>query len=389
MNLMNNGIGVLIMITIKIRDTSHPMTSLSLLDMSLPYRLPSRSSSILLWRGWFSIDPSLSSKFIPCLKSAILLNGATSHDGRESPAGDDAGDLSWHFGDPLSQMVGIYLTWPWSADLQSPLNIPMPSSSRNLFACGSLYADAKLSALQISNTRYSTLYRRITDQWTAGVGDLLCLNPAWWGDPIQRASEVLTLRKKLLDLQVDLFPSFDSTSDQLKALAQFTLVPQPQYFEVSEWAQYPEIQSQIKIYEQSVWSGLAIGGSTVGGLIIAILIGFGLLHFAGNHDIHPEYRWLRLVWGIGIVVVILILTPAGVATILFADLSIYRIHGYLRCIHLYQAFSGANRSLNYGITLLDRRSPMWHLADALDDLWSRLTLGIRRYYQPGSGNLAP
>ena len=134
-------------------------------------------------------------------------------------------------------------------------------------------------------------------------------NPTWWGDPLTRAVTVIELRSGLLYLQTEQFNSYFTASDQLGGLINFGFVAQPQYFEVPEWAQFSQITSQIEAYEQSIWSGIAIGGSTIGGFVLAILVGFGILHFARDTEIQPEFLWLILIWGIGIVIITYRVTP--------------------------------------------------------------------------------
>ena len=135
------------------------------------------------------------------------------------------------------------------------------------------------------------------------------MNPAWWGAPTERASEVLTLRNELLDLQIEQFDTYFTLSDQVNGLLNFVFVAQPQYFEVPTWSLYPQIIDQIQTYEQTLWSGFAIGGSTIGGGIVAILLGFGIIHLVRNSSIASEFRWLVLIWGIGITIITFVLTP--------------------------------------------------------------------------------
>lgn len=134
-------------------------------------------------------------------------------------------------------------------------------------------------------------------------------NPAWWGDPLNRATKVLELRNDLLDIQIKQFDTYFTASDQFKGLINFVFVAKPQYFEVPQWAQFTQITAQIEQYEQSLWSGVAIGGSTIGGLILAMLVGFGIIHFARNSMIQTESRWFILIWGIGIVIITFVITP--------------------------------------------------------------------------------
>lgn len=135
------------------------------------------------------------------------------------------------------------------------------------------------------------------------------MNPAWWGAPLERASEVLTLRNELLDLQIQQFDTYFTLSDQINGLLNFVFVAQPQYYEVPTWSLYPQITDQIQAYESSLWSGFAIGGSQTGGLLVAVLMLFGVVHLFRNTTINAEFRWLILLWGIGITVITFMLTP--------------------------------------------------------------------------------
>jgi 4-amino-4-deoxy-L-arabinose transferase-like glycosyltransferase len=176
-------------------------------------------------------------------------------------------------------------------------------------ACGSYVL---LQALHQIKSINRTTFKIIGGLIVSGLLALVvfyAMNPAWWGDPVNRASEVLHLRNKLLDIQIGSFPTILSPTDNLRVLFKFMFVAQPQYFEVPAWSKFSDITSQIQAYEQSPLSGIAIGGSTIGGVILVILNGLGLPHFARNTNILPEFRWFILVWGIGIVVITYILTP--------------------------------------------------------------------------------
>ena len=135
------------------------------------------------------------------------------------------------------------------------------------------------------------------------------LNPAWWGAPIERASEVLELRGELLDIQLEQFDTYFTTNDEINGWLNFVLVAQPQYFEVPQWSLFPEITNQIERYEQSPWSGVPIGGSYFGGILVGVLMIIAIIHLARNTGINLEFRWLILIWGIGIMVITFLLTP--------------------------------------------------------------------------------
>jgi len=154
--------------------------------------------------------------------------------------------------------------------------------------------------------------RTMVDLCIAGlftVGIFWLLNPALWRKPIAGIQESLSLRNDLLQLQSNAFNSYTSLGERLSGFFDFIFVATPQYFEVDQWATYPVISAQIGVYEQSILSGVAVGGSIIGGLVVMLLTVFGLIHFARNTQFSLEHRWLLTVVGGGICIITFILTP--------------------------------------------------------------------------------
>lgn len=175
-------------------------------------------------------------------------------------------------------------------------------------ACGSYFLlDALRRKISIRST--AQFIASLVGSGLLALVVFYVLNPAWWGEPIVRAQQVLTLRNQLLEDQVEQFDTYFTLSDELNGLFNFTLVAQPQYFESPVWSLFPATNEQINAYEQSILSGIAIGGSTIGGIIVGLLVIGGIVHFVRNTGIATAYRWLIMVWGIGIVVITFILTP--------------------------------------------------------------------------------
>jgi len=179
------------------------------------------------------------------------------------------------------------------------------------FACGT-YAI-------VQSLRDNRAISRSTLQFIGGLfaSGLLALvvfyamNPAWWGAPVQRASEVLRLRNELLELQVGEYDTYFTVTDHINGFLDFIFVAQPQYFEAPQWSLYQPITEQIQIYEASILSGTSIGGSDIGGVILALLVGYGIIRLIRDKAIESAHRWLILVWGIGIVIITFLLTPLG------------------------------------------------------------------------------
>jgi hypothetical protein len=133
------------------------------------------------------------------------------------------------------------------------------------------------------------------------------LNPAWWGDPLARAGQVLERRQELLTEQVTIFGGYNSMGGALAGFWRQVFVGQPQYYEVAGWENY--IGDQIARYEASPWRGITIGGSTVGGLILLVLVGFAIWALLRSKVIAASTRWLIGVWTLVMFATTALLTP--------------------------------------------------------------------------------
>jgi hypothetical protein len=138
------------------------------------------------------------------------------------------------------------------------------------------------------------------------LGVFYALNPAWWGDPVGRAALVLDLRADLLAGQTAAFGGYASAGDGLDGFFRQAFVNLPQYYEVPVWGQY--LADPIARYEASIWRGVSIGGSVVGGaaLVVLVVIGLiGLIKAGGERGT----RWLVGVWALAMIVTTALLTP--------------------------------------------------------------------------------
>ncbi|MBZ0297337.1 MAG: glycosyltransferase family 39 protein [Anaerolineae bacterium] len=141
-----------------------------------------------------------------------------------------------------------------------------------------------------------------------GLAIFYALNPAWWGNPISRATTVLELRQDLLTTQTEVFGHYEHIVDQSAGFARQTLMNLTQYYEVSGWDAL--IGDQIAHYESSPWHGVSIGGSVIGGLVMLLLVGFGLLAlWRHRHRQVVSGRWLIGGWALAVSVFTLVLTP--------------------------------------------------------------------------------
>lgn len=163
------------------------------------------------------------------------------------------------------------------------------------------------------------------------------LNPAWWGDPITRAGQVLDDREALLDLQIAIFGGYDGFGDALAGFGRQVFVGVPQYYEAPAFEAY--ISDQIARYEASPWRGVTPGGSAVGGIVVALLVTAGVWALLRANDIPASTRWLIGVWALAMAATTVLLTPLEwqryylpviLAVVLLAALGAWRLARTLR-----------------------------------------------------------
>jgi hypothetical protein len=142
----------------------------------------------------------------------------------------------------------------------------------------------------------------------AGIIALLvfyALNPAWWGDPISRAQLVLELREHLLDVQVSAIGGYNNIAERLAGFGHQVIIAHPQYYETrccwEDW-----ISAEIAAYEASPWSGVNIGGTTIGAALLVLMMVIGGLQ--GLRQMNRT-RWLLGCWALMMLVLTLGLTP--------------------------------------------------------------------------------
>lgn len=144
----------------------------------------------------------------------------------------------------------------------------------------------------------------------AGIIALLTfygLNPVWWGqNPALLASLIYQQRADLLRGQVAYYGGYPAFADQLGGFVNFTFVAQPQYYEDTRFAE--PLASAIARYEATPFAGIPLGGSVVGGVLLALLTVTGIaVLMRGWGD--PVARWVLLWWGMAVLVLTLLATP--------------------------------------------------------------------------------
>ncbi|MBL8134062.1 MAG: glycosyltransferase family 39 protein [Anaerolineae bacterium] len=142
------------------------------------------------------------------------------------------------------------------------------------------------------------------------LGLFYALNPAWWGDPIGRAGQVLALRSDLLNGQAAAFGGYPDTGAALSGWLRQAFLPPAQYYEVPVWANY--INGEINVYEASVFDGVRdLKAAGLEGVLFDLLLPLqvvaGLGALLGGRSV--ERRALLLIWAVVTALTTALLTP--------------------------------------------------------------------------------
>ena len=188
-------------------------------------------------------------------------------------------------------------SWKWAILLGVASGLAVTSKHPAVLTVASVFIACGFFALKNRRDMLQIL--------TAGVLSLMvfyCLTPVWWGDPIQRAGQVLDARDDLLSGQVATFGGYDNFIDQSAGFLRQTFIVKPQYYEVDTWATF--IDHQIQAYESTIWGGINGSVWTAGVLIMLVVLGMGVLIRRRS----PQ-EILVLVWGGGMFISAWLLTP--------------------------------------------------------------------------------
>lgn len=130
------------------------------------------------------------------------------------------------------------------------------------------------------------------------------LNPAWWGDPLARAGDVLRLRNDLLAGQAAAFGGYAGPWEALRGGLRQIFAPVPQYYEVAGWGAW--LAPEIAAYESSGLSSLTAAWP----LTLATLGLFALgVWTLGQRGPRPEARWIAAVWLLSALAAAFLFTP--------------------------------------------------------------------------------
>ncbi|MCK6576750.1 MAG: glycosyltransferase family 39 protein [Anaerolineae bacterium] len=144
------------------------------------------------------------------------------------------------------------------------------------------------------------------------LGLFYALNPAWWGDPVGRAGQVLALRSDLLAGQAAAFGGYGDTGAALSGWLRQAFLPPAQYYEVPSWANY--ISGEINAYEASVFDGVRdLKAAGLEGVLFDLLLPLqvvaGLGALLGGRSVERRTRVMLLTWAVITALTTALLTP--------------------------------------------------------------------------------
>lgn len=135
------------------------------------------------------------------------------------------------------------------------------------------------------------------------------LNPAWWTAPLSAPATVLELRQELLAGQVGFFGGYESINEQVTGFARQSFVVLPIYADSNFDDFYSAQLETIENYDSSLLSGVSLGGSIIGAMIVFILVVIGVASLWLYEKTHTAHKWLITTWFLAMVLLTLILTP--------------------------------------------------------------------------------
>ncbi len=198
----------------------------------------------------------------------------------------------------------------WAVALGVAAGLAIASKHTALFAVGSVFVGAGLWVI-VNRFGTPSPYKEVLVKlaqlvFAGGIAGavFLAVNPAWWGDPLARVGEVLDLRTWLLEGQTAAFGGYESLGDAAAGFFRQVFVGLPQYYEVPVWGEY--IGDQIAAYESSIWRGVSIGGSVIGGSVFAALVVMGFVRVMRRGG---GMCWVIGAWVIGVVMTTVVFTP--------------------------------------------------------------------------------
>lgn len=157
-------------------------------------------------------------------------------------------------------------------------------------------------------TKLGQLFIGLVGAGVLSLGVFYALNPAWWGDPVARVPEILEMRQELLEGQINTFDGYANFSEQVAGFARQVFIVKPMYAETNVDNFRDNIAASVDIYENSLWSGIPIGGNWIGAIIAFALCVIGVWQ-SWRVDIVIGMKVLFTLWGVAMLILTLFITP--------------------------------------------------------------------------------
>lgn len=212
----------------------------------------------------------------------------------------------------LALLIALQLlkhrSWWWYIILGIVSGLAVASKHTAIVTIAAIFISCSIYLLLKEKDRFQPILRLIG----AGVVSLIVffvLNPAWWSDPLGAMRATLDLRGDLLSSQVGFFGGYGSRLEQVQGFANQSFIVIPMYAE-SDLDGFISNQTDIIAqYQASPFSGISIGGSWLGGLLLAVLTIIGAINLWLSSHIESSTKWIMMAWLIAMVALTLGLTP--------------------------------------------------------------------------------
>lgn len=277
-------------------------------DLLLHSRMVSAILLAISVIGLFVLGYAVAGRGVAYLASAYyLLNPAVLLNGRRAMM--EGGMLAFTI---LAILIALYLlkyrTW-WQFVLLGIISgLAVASKHTSVVTIFAIFAVCGFYFLLKWREDYQDFLKLIG----AGILSLIVffvLNPAWWSNPPGAISTVLDLRQDLLAGQVGFFGGYDNPVEQITGFARQSFVVLPVYAESDFDGFYTEQLDRIQQYDSSLLSGVSIGGSTIGAVIVFILTIIGCMRLWLYEELDDAIKWLIMGWFISMILLTLVLTP--------------------------------------------------------------------------------
>lgn len=313
-------------------------------DDTLLYRSRLVSSLLLAFSAMtlFGIGKFISGRVVGYLASAYyVLNPAILMNGRRAMM--ESSMLAFTL---LAILIALYVlkqkSWRWYLALGVVSGLAVASKHTSVVTIASIFVSSGFYLLIKEDKRFQYLLRLVV----AGILSLcvfFLLNPAWWNNPIGAISATLELRQDLLSSQVEFFGGYNTLSEQVQGFAYQSFVVKPMYAETDIDGFISNQTEIISDYQSSFFHGVSIGGSLIGGLILALLSLFGFAYLWRTDNIAVSTKWVITVWLLAMIGLTLGLTPLEWQRYY---IPIYPVIGLLSALGIAQGITIINNMMN-------------------------------------------